>query len=537
MRSLGRVLILCLSVALCAAEAGSLPAATPPGASSSSANAALRAAPDSALMAAAVNAFGLDLYRNLAAAHPREAIFFSPYSILTALGMAAEGARGRTAAEMYAVLHLPAEEVVRHAGLVASKRRFGALADTTAARRTDAALDSLRAVASQFRRRVKVVRDSMFTPVDGARDHEAFQRLLAESERLPGMQDDVAARIGELLGRRGPAALSVANVLWVERTFPLAEPYLRAIDLCYEPGSARPANFIGDPGAERLRINRWAEQVTHARIKDLLPEGEITELTRIVLANAMYFRGEWRNQFRRSDTKEADFSLAAGKTVKVSMMGPYPGDVHYAAFHVDGSLFDTPANVRRGEDTARCYPDSSGFAMVEIPYREERLSMVVIAPNRPDGLEAIEEMCDAETLARWIQAGRKRPVELYLPNFRSETRYNLNETLASMGMRSAFRSPGMPGGADFSGMAGSQEPNSQLFISLVAHRAFIQVNEEGTEAAAATAVEMECLGSATDVGEMIPFIPVFRADRPFLYLIRDTRTGVVLFLGRVMNPA
>jgi serpin B len=255
-----------------------------------------------------------------------------------------------------------------------------------------------------------------------------------------------------------------------------------------------------------------------------------------VLANTICFRGKWRYQFQQARTRDADFYLADGNVVKVPMMGQPADDVHYAAFRADGSLFDTPAKVRRGEDTARCYPDSSGFAMVEIPYREERLSMVVIAPNRPDGLEAIEEMCDAETLARWIQAGRKRPVELYLPTFRSETGYDLNETLASMGMTSAFRSPGMPSGADFSGMDGSQEPDSQLFISLVAHRAFIRVNEEGTEAAAATAVIMKSWG-VTRFGEMISFIPVFRADRPFLYLIRDARTGVVLFLGRMMNPA
>jgi serine protease inhibitor len=507
-------------------------AATNPGLPSMSA----AAAADSASMATTVNAFGLDLYRSLAAAHPGEAIFFSPYSIATALGMAAEGARGETAAEMYAVLHLPAEEAARHAELAGFKRRFGELADTLAPRRIDATLDSLRAIASQLRRRVKVVRDSMIMAVGGVRDPQVSRRLRAESERLPAMQGDITARIKERLSRRAPTELSVVNALWVERTYPLAEPYVRSLDACYEPGSARPADFIGDPDAERIRINRWVEWATHARIADLLPDGAVSDLTRIVLANAMYFRGEWKQQFARALTKEADFFTADGRIVRVSMMAdPHAEGVHYAAFHADGSLFDTPEKVRRGEIPARAYPDSGGFAMAEIPYREGKLSMVVIAPIRPDGLGAIEARCDVETLSRWIQSGRKRPVELYLPSFGARTGYKLNETLASMGMTSAFQSPEAAGGADFSGMNGSPEATPDLFISLVMHQAFIRVNEEGTEAAAATAVDVDRLGCTTEV-EMMPFVPVFRADRPFLYLIRDVRTGVVLFLGRVVNP-
>lgn len=468
MHRAGWALLWCLSATGCRTGAGAPPAATP----------AASTAPDSASMADAVNAFGLDLYRSLAAAHPGKAILFSPYSIATALGMATEGARGGTAAEMSAVLHLPAAADVRRAELMAFKKSLGGLADTLPPPGTKATPDS------------------------------------------PG----------------SPEGFSVVHALWVDRTYPLAEPYTRVIDACYDPGSARPADFRGNPDGERIRINRWVEQATHDRIKDLLPEGTVGDLTRIVLANATCFRGQWRHPFRRAQTKETDFFLADGGTVKVPMMSDgSAGDVAYAAFQADGALFHTPAITRRDADPARSYPVPGGFAMVEIPYRAGRFSMVVIAPDRPDGLAAIEAMSTAETLSRWIQAGQKRPVALYLPRLRVRTEYDLNRALVSMGMTSAFREPGTPGGADFSGMNGSPEAASDLFINLVVHQAFIQVNEEGTEAAAATAVKIAQKG--TTVTELMPFVPVFRADRPFLYLIRDVRTGVVLFLGRVVNPA
>ena len=176
------------------------------------------------------------------------------------------------------------------------------------------------------------------------------------------------------------------------------------------------------------------------------------------------------------------------------------------------------------------YPGKDGFTMVELPYRAGGLAMVVLAPQSPDGLAALEAKLTPEKLAAWVTGLAKRKVHVVLPKFRLETNYRMKPTLKAMGMVSAF-APGGPKGADFSGMNVSRRPD--LYISAVIHKAFVDVNEEGTEAAAATAVVMTLKSARFRA----PFVPTFKADRPFLFLIRDTRSGTILFLGRVTNPA
>jgi len=325
----------------------------------------------------------------------------------------------------------------------------------------------------------------------------------------------------------------VANAIWGEKTYPFSKPYLDSLTAFYDTGALRQADFRNAPDKERVRINNWTETQTVKRIKNLLPAGAVNALTRLVLVNAIYFKSEWLTPFDEQRTRDEDFTRIDGSRIKTPIMREYRLEtVRYAAFNGDGSLFRTPDTIRHGRKT-QTYPGENGLTMIELPYRGSTLTMVIIAPNKPDGIATVENLLTLKRLTEWIAQLKQRTTHVFLPRFRGETSYRLDETLQSMGLTSAFKSPLEQNGADFSGMTTSADPMDRLYIGLVQHKAFIDVNEKGTEAAAATVVAMEA-GCAEP--EEVPFVPTFRADRPFLYLIRDRQTGCILFLGRVMSP-
>jgi serine protease inhibitor len=315
---------------------------------------------------------------------------------------------------------------------------------------------------------------------------------------------------------------------------------VKTINKHYDTGGIFPVDFRTAFEDARLHINAWVEKQTNDRIKDLIPAGALDEYTRLVLTNAIYFKGEWSAPFKEDQTQDRDFTLAGGETVKTPIMHAPKLDVgRYGAFNADGSYFNTPMRIRRGQDPKQLYPKADGFAMIELPYKGDDLSMVVIAPNDPGGLPAIEEQLTPASLSQWIGQLKKRDTHVYLPKFKMETEYTLGDaealgTLQRMGMVRAFKDPRNPKtGAQFQGMTTSTNPMEQLYISKVFHKAFVEVNEKGTEAAAATAVVMAVPASAPMDR---PFTPEFKADRPFLFLIREKSTGSVLFLGRMMQP-
>jgi serine protease inhibitor len=358
-----------------------------------------------------------------------------------------------------------------------------------------------------------------------ARDWQTRRKDQEEEEK-------VVARVNELLSKVDPTQITVANALWVEKTYPLKQTYIDRVSRFYGTGALRPADFRGSFDTERVRINSWVEKLTRERIKDLLPKGSLSEETRLVLANAIYFKGEWVEPFKKENTRKEDFTLANGRKAKVPLMKERMKKARYSAFTADGTIFNTPVSVSRDDKTAR-YPGKDGFSIIELPYRGGKLAMVMLAPNSPAGLGAIEKQLDAKTLEGWIDQLKGRAVYVRVPKFKSETEYTMNKMLMAMGMVSAFKDPRFPDGANFKGMTDSQRLNDQLYIGLVQHKAFVAVDEEGTEAAAATAVAMV---SATSIPTTVPFTPEFRADRPFLFLIRDVKTGCILFTGRMMEP-
>jgi serpin B len=246
----------------------------------------------------------------------------------------------------------------------------------------------------------------------------------------------------------------------------------------------------------RKTINDWVEKATSEKIKDLIPQGVLTELTRLVLTNAVYFKSDWQDQFTEGETKEGPFTLGDGKTVQAPLMTQW---------------------TRVG------YMEDEDFQLADLPYKAGVLSMTILLPRKADGLKALEEKLSAKNLAEWLGKANVTHVDLTMPRFKFTSQFGLSKPLKELGMVDAFD----PDRADFSGMTSEEK----LFISAVLHKAFVAVDEKGTEAAAATAVVM-----ATTMMPQQPEV-VFRADRPFLFLIRHRPTGTVLFLGRLATPA
>ncbi len=479
--------------------------------------------------------FAFDLYAQFAKENAGKNMFFSPYSISSALAMTTEGARGETAAEMGKVLRFP--EAARRVGDDAQLIPWRTALINTGMSEINArltgkkdavALKAVRAEIDKLRREHQAAKDR----VAGLRKQKKWR----EYRGAVAAEKQVAERLNAASAKVDQYELRIANALWGEKTYPFLDSYLQTIHKFYNTGGIFQADFKKSFPAERTRINDWVAEQTAGRIKDLIPElsPAAASLVRLILTNAIYFKGEWSVPFEESETKPRQFTLAGGNGVETPIMNAQDIKVaKYAAFNGDGSFFQTPLKIRRGQ-SAGLYPGNDGFAIVEMPYKGEDLSMVIVAPNDPARLPAIEKKLTADNLAAWIGKLQKGPTDVLLPKFKLETDYEMGESLQAMGMLRAFMPPrpGGGGGANFSGMSASKDPMDQLYISKVIHKAFIEVNEKGTEAAAATAVIMGPRGVPLEM----PFTPTFKADRPFVFIIRDVKTGSVLFLGRMMNP-
>lgn len=294
--------------------------------------------------------------------------------------------------------------------------------------------------------------------------------------------------------------LEIANALWAEQTYKFLEDYISTAEKYYS-AETKNLDFINQPEESRVTINEWVEDKTNERIKDLIPQGMIDPMTRLVITNAIFFKGTWVLQFDENKTSAADFVTPSGEIVKVDMM------------------------QRTDEDAVYDYVETDELQLLKMPYDHENgkeLSMVIILPNEDD-LQTVENSLNSSKLKELENSVESKQVKVYFPKFKLETEYQLSDALREMGMPTAFS-----GSADFSGMDGTTD----LFISDVVHKAFVEVNEEGTEAAAATGVVMKL----TSVVEEEP-VPVFRADHPFIFIIQDNETGNILFIGRISNPA
>jgi serpin B len=379
---------------------------------------------DCASLVAGNTQFALDLYRELKGGDGN--LFFSPYSISTALAMTYAGAAGDTSDQMASTLHFD---------------------------------------------------------LPGDRLHAAFNAYALDLEARARVETDVT-----------PFELSIANSLWGQQGFEFRPEFLDVLAENYAAG-LRLVDYTSDPEAARRAINDWVSDETRKKIKDLIPEGAIDAMTRLVLADAIYFKATWMNTFDPDATTTEPFHLLTGDSVDVAMM-------HQEA----------PYRFVSGD----------GYQAIELPYQTGDMSMVILLPEEGQyvGFEDSLDPARVEAILNDLTPGL---VSLSLPKFTYESSFSLQDALQSLGMTDAFD----PDLADFSGMDGKRD----LYIGSVLHKAFVAVDEKGTEAAAATAVIMQV--TSAPIGEPIPIT----IDRPFIYLLRDMRTGSVLFLGRVVDPS
>jgi serine protease inhibitor len=473
--------------------------------------------------AVASNDFAFDLYKKLDAENRGKNVFFSPYSISAALAMTFEGARGATALEMGETLRLPAGLRQNTPARPWLNRPYN-LGFGEIQRQLASGADP--AKVEDVRKQLAALRKQLADNDEAVQKTKGDFRLLGE---LRQKSSKLTASISALSSQIDQFELRVANALFGEKTYPFAKDFSAAIDTYFGSGLLREADFRNNFPAERLKINRWVEEQTNDRIKDLVPAlpAELAARIRLILVNAIYFKGEWSQPFDEKATTTEDFLSAGGKT-PTKMMHLVNKDARYAAFNADGTFYNTPPSVPfdRKIETS---PGAGGFHIAEIPVKGDRLTMVVIAPLNVDGLPAIEAKLSGETVTGWLAKLQKRSVDIALPRFKMETDYGLVDPLKALGMKKAFEERV----ADFSGMTTSTDPNDSLSISKVLHKAFIEVNEKGAEAAAATAVIMI---APTSIALNRPYIPEFRGDRPFLFMIRDRDSGVILFLGRMSQP-
>lgn len=473
------------------------------------------------------NAFGLDLYRALRDASPDDNLFISPLSVAMALTMAAEGAAGETEAQMVATLHVPdaatGERAITaiHGAHAALTARFHADAGA-ATPETHARIELLRAQRSALEAKGRAMAE--------AQQWREYQEVASRARALE-------AELQSLLTSVDRFELSIANALWIEKSFDVMPAFVQMIERFYGGGITE-LDIRGETESSRRRINDWVAERTAQRITDLIPKGALDPSTRLVITNAVYFKGDWADPFDAQFTRDESFTLASGAEIPQKLMrDPARDATGYAAFSGDGAFFQTPHMVPRDPaDRPPTAPDEDGFSIVELPYKGETLSMVVIAPRSPNGLQAIESRLNSESLTTWLTHLERRTVDVSIPRFTLGWTDELSGPLKTLGMHRAFTDPALPDGAEFPGMSARADPSQRLFIGAVRHKTWIEVTEQGTEAAAATSVEMAPTSMPAEPAE-VPFIPVFEADRPFVFLIRDTTSGAILFVGRMTRPA
>lgn len=365
--------------------------------------------------------FALNLYEKLKS--EKGNLFFSPYSISTALAMTYGGARGKTETQMAKTLCFK---------------------------------------------------------LDQAQLHPAFGQLeLKLKENLD----------------TGSILLNTANSIWPQDKYLFLKNYTNMLEKNYNV-TVTPVNYKGNLEKVCKQINTWVEEKTVNKIKDLIQPIHLNKLTRLVLVNAIYFKGNWASQFNKEHTKDAPFWITPEDSIDVPMM------------------------FKKGKFG---YGEHDSLQILELPYKGREISMFVILPLEKEGLDRLQKNLTVEKLTEWTKHTSTKEVKVYLPKFKVTSQFDLSKTLISMGMVNAFTK----NKANFSGMDGKKK---WLYISSVIHKAFVDVNEEGTEAAAATAVAMRALSMPEPP-------PVVLADHPFLFVIRENSKQNILFIGRIVDAS
>jgi len=365
------------------------------------------------------NLFALDLYKKISTTPGN--LFYSPYSISTALAMTYAGARGKTEKEMSAVMHFPAN-------------------------------------SADFYNKYNEVLKNISTLNDG-----------------------------------GKLNIYTVNSVWAQKNFKFRDEFLEIIKNNFN-SSINLVDFIKETENSRIQINKWVETQTNEKIKELIKPGLIDYLTRMVLVNAIYFKADWETAFDKNQTRKMDFLVDESKAVSCDFMFL--------------------------EQEFKFFEQEDGLKAIEIPYSKGKMSMLIILPKDNAGFNMLKKEINLDFYKKINSVLVSKNVKLYLPKFKTTSEFELSDILIKMGMPEAFSDR-----ADFSGMTGAKD----LKISKVIHQAFVEVSETGTEAAAATAVVMR-------VKSMPISPPEFKADHPFMFIIKENKENSILFAGNIYNP-
>ncbi len=310
--------------------------------------------------------------------------------------------------------------------------------------------------------------------------------------------DNLAALVGDLSGEHNRGySLYTANGVWGQAGVPFVGDYVGLLEESYG-APLEEEDFVSDASGAIQRINGWVSDQTHGHIPGLFEPGDIDPLTRLVLANAIYFDADWANRFQAGDTADRDFTLSSGETVQAPAMT---------------------------QETDLAFASADGLQLLEMPYKDEEISMVVLLPDDPEGLADLEATLTHEDLQTWIGSLSEQSVQVQLPSFELETSLPLSEMLVELGMVDAFDDSL----ADFTGIVAREDMEANYYVQSTRHKAYCLVDERGTTAAAATGVS---IGTRSVDSGPIPFV----VDHPFLFLIRDMLTDTILFMGRIEDP-
>ena len=379
------------------------------------------------VMSATTNKFSLHLHRVLRsqpAFEPANNLFYSPASVLVALGMTYLGARGDTAKQMNSSFHL--------------------------------------------------------NEIPDPELKQVFHKFLQSLSQSSSTGNEIA----------------IANRLFAQMGYDILQEFQDESSQFFDAQIAL-VDYEKNTEGAREEVNKWVEKQTKDKIGDLIPKGMFTADTRLALVNAIYFKGSWMKKFDPNTTQPGDFQVTPSKKVSVPMMYQSDKFKYFESQNLD-------------------------CQMVELPYAGEKMSMIVLLPNKVDGLSKLEESLSFEqldTAINHLKTAWSEDVEVTLPKFKLAEKFSLKDVLSQMGATDMFN----PARADFTGICGGN-----LYVSEVVHKAFVDVNEEGTEAAAATGIGIMLMS--------MPMNPIFRADHPFLFLIHHNETGAILFLGRMATP-
>ncbi|XP_052473820.1 leukocyte elastase inhibitor isoform X5 [Carassius gibelio] len=430
-------------------------------------------------LSAANTQFSLNLFKKISGGNASGNVFYSPISISSALAMVSLGAKGNTAEQMFKVLGFnnPAKP--------------------------DAAIQVTHQQAQK---------PQMPCGVKGQHEPPMMQQTQNLEQKSPAQQtsgqkteDQIHSSFNKLMSELkkpgAPYVLSLANRLYGEQSYQFVEKFLNDAKKYYEAGLEK-VDFKKKSESARVNINKWVEKNTQEKIKDLLPQGSISDLTKLVLVNAIYFKANWEKKFPKEATRDGQFKLNKTRTKPVKMM------------------------YQESKFPLGFIPELNS-QVLELPYVGKNLSMLIILPNeiqdQTTGLQKLEKTLTYEKLMEWTKPSKmlQEQVEVSLPRFKMEETYDMKSLLISMGMEDVFNEQKV----NLSGMS----LNNDLVVTKVIHKAFVEVNEEGTEAAGATGVVIE--------GFSMPLPPkTFIADHPFLFFIRHNPSNSILFYGRFCSP-